>query len=153
MLYREIIAVCSQTHTTPLNTLCGQNVGFVYVKPCGTNSDQGFISVPFWESSFQGLAEAVPVRSVQCNTWRLLMHLCTVYTSYVFVIRGTHNTFWQTLWPRVSASVLTWSFYYRSFRSRPAFFISQFFSKLKCVVLLLFLLFYLTRAGYVHETH
>ena len=26
MLYREIIAVCSQTHTEHINTLCGQNV-------------------------------------------------------------------------------------------------------------------------------
>jgi hypothetical protein len=29
MLYREIIAVCSQIHT---NTLCGQNAEFVSVK-------------------------------------------------------------------------------------------------------------------------
>ena len=28
MLYREIIAVCSQIHTKHLNTLCGQNVEF-----------------------------------------------------------------------------------------------------------------------------
>jgi len=26
MLYREIIAVCSQIHTKHINTLCGQNV-------------------------------------------------------------------------------------------------------------------------------
>jgi hypothetical protein len=32
MLYREIIAVCSQIHTKPNNTLCGHNVGFVNVK-------------------------------------------------------------------------------------------------------------------------
>ena len=32
MLYREIIAVCSEIHTKHINTLCGQNVGFVYVK-------------------------------------------------------------------------------------------------------------------------
>ena len=35
MLYREIIAVCSQTHTKHINTLCGQNVEFVSVKPGG----------------------------------------------------------------------------------------------------------------------
>jgi len=33
MLYREIIAVCSQSHTKHVNTLCGQNVEFVNVKP------------------------------------------------------------------------------------------------------------------------
>ena len=32
MLYREIIAVCSQIHTKHINTLCGQNVRFVNVK-------------------------------------------------------------------------------------------------------------------------
>jgi len=26
MLYREIIAVCSEIHTKHINTLCGQNV-------------------------------------------------------------------------------------------------------------------------------
>jgi hypothetical protein len=31
MLYREIIAVCSQIHTTHINTLCGQNVELVNV--------------------------------------------------------------------------------------------------------------------------
>ena len=29
MLYREIIAVCSQNHTKYINTLCGQNVEFL----------------------------------------------------------------------------------------------------------------------------
>jgi hypothetical protein len=32
MVYREIIAVCSQIHTKHINTLCGQNVEFVNVK-------------------------------------------------------------------------------------------------------------------------
>jgi hypothetical protein len=40
MLYREIIAVCSEIHTKHINTLCGQNVEFVNVKPGGTYSDQ-----------------------------------------------------------------------------------------------------------------
>ena len=35
MLYREIIAVCSQIHRKHINTLCGQNVGFVNVKAGG----------------------------------------------------------------------------------------------------------------------
>jgi hypothetical protein len=33
MLYREIIAVCSQIHTEHTNTLCGQNVELLNVKP------------------------------------------------------------------------------------------------------------------------
>jgi hypothetical protein len=32
MLYREIIAVCSEIHTKHINTLCGQNVEFLNVK-------------------------------------------------------------------------------------------------------------------------
>jgi hypothetical protein len=39
MLYREIIAVCSEIHTKHINTLCGQNVKFVNVKPGGTYSN------------------------------------------------------------------------------------------------------------------
>ena len=33
MLYREIIAVCSQVHTKHINTLCGQNAELLIVKP------------------------------------------------------------------------------------------------------------------------
>ena len=36
---REIIAVCSQIHTKHINTLCGQNVELLNVKPGGTYSD------------------------------------------------------------------------------------------------------------------
>ena len=38
MLYREIIAICSQIHTKHINTLCGQNLEFVNAKPDGTYS-------------------------------------------------------------------------------------------------------------------
>jgi len=36
MLYREIIAVCSQIHAKHINTLCGQNVELLNVKRGGT---------------------------------------------------------------------------------------------------------------------
>ena len=39
MLYREIIAVCSQIHTKHINTLCGQNVESLNDKPSATYSD------------------------------------------------------------------------------------------------------------------
>jgi len=32
MLYREIIAVCSEIHTKPINTVCGQRVQLLNVK-------------------------------------------------------------------------------------------------------------------------
>ena len=39
MLYREIMAVCSQIHTKHINTQCGPNIKFKNVKPGGTYSD------------------------------------------------------------------------------------------------------------------
>ena len=39
MLYREIIAVCSEIHTKHINTLRGQNVELLNVKPRGTYSN------------------------------------------------------------------------------------------------------------------
>jgi hypothetical protein len=39
MLYREIIAVRSEIHTKHINTLCGQNVELLNVKPGGTYSN------------------------------------------------------------------------------------------------------------------
>jgi hypothetical protein len=41
----EIIAVCSQIHTKHINTLWGQNVEFVSVKPGGTFSDDWALNV------------------------------------------------------------------------------------------------------------
>jgi hypothetical protein len=38
MLYREIIAVCSEIHAKHINTLCGQNVELLNVKTGGTYS-------------------------------------------------------------------------------------------------------------------
>ena len=39
MLYREIMAVCSEIHTKHINTVCGQKVEFLNVKPGGAHSD------------------------------------------------------------------------------------------------------------------
>ena len=41
MLYREIMAVCSEIHTKHINTQCGQKVELLNVKPGGTYSDHG----------------------------------------------------------------------------------------------------------------
>jgi len=45
MPYREIIAVCSQIHTKHVNTLCGQNVDFLYVKLNGTYRDHWTLDI------------------------------------------------------------------------------------------------------------
>ena len=39
MLYREIIAVCSEIHTKHIRTLCGKNVELLNVEAGGTYSD------------------------------------------------------------------------------------------------------------------
>ena len=36
MLYRKIIAVCSDMRTKHVDTFCGQNLEFLNVKPGGT---------------------------------------------------------------------------------------------------------------------
>ena len=43
MLYREIIAVCSEIHTKHINTVCGQNVEFMKVQPGGMYGNHGAI--------------------------------------------------------------------------------------------------------------
>ena len=47
MLYREIIAVCSEIHTKHINTVCGQNVEFFNDKSGDTNSDYWAFNSPF----------------------------------------------------------------------------------------------------------
>jgi len=39
MLYRKIIAVCSEIHTKHINTLYGLKVEFLSLKPAGTQNN------------------------------------------------------------------------------------------------------------------
>ena len=39
MLYREIIAVCSEIRVKHIDALCGQNIELLNVKPGGTYSN------------------------------------------------------------------------------------------------------------------
>jgi hypothetical protein len=45
MLYREIIAVCFQIHIKHINTVCGQNVEFVKLKPVETTRLKRVITI------------------------------------------------------------------------------------------------------------
>jgi hypothetical protein len=63
MLHREIIAVCSEIRTKHINTLCGQNVEFVNIKPGGIYSDHCKFT------STQSAAESA--RTQEKNTNRL----------------------------------------------------------------------------------
>jgi hypothetical protein len=48
MLYREVIAVCSEIHTKHINTLCGQNVELLNVKPAVRKETAGLWKVNMW---------------------------------------------------------------------------------------------------------
>jgi len=67
MLYREIIAVCSQIHTKHLNTLCGQNVGVLNLMPSVHKSldSEGFKCSLSIKSCFLLLQ----VRLDRCTEW------------------------------------------------------------------------------------
>jgi len=52
MLYREIIAVCSQIHTKHIKILCGQNVEFVNVKLVVRIATNGFQRINHFCDSF-----------------------------------------------------------------------------------------------------
>jgi hypothetical protein len=43
MLYKEIIAVCSEIQTRHINALCGKNAEFLNVKLGGTQCNQGVL--------------------------------------------------------------------------------------------------------------
>jgi len=50
-MFREIIAVCSKTHTKRINTLCEQNVKILIAKPGGTWNTSGlWVEVEFYSS-------------------------------------------------------------------------------------------------------
>jgi len=58
MLYREIIAVCSEIK----NTLCGQNVDFLNVKPGGTYSDRWALKSEASKQDFKRLFEPLRIK-------------------------------------------------------------------------------------------
>ena len=58
MLYREIIAVCSEIHTKHINTLCGQNVELLNAQSDGTYSNH-------WATEGEVAAVVIAKRHVQ----------------------------------------------------------------------------------------
>ena len=59
MLYREIIAICSELRTEHINTVCGQKVEFFNVKPGGTYRNHWTL-----KGHFSG------IRTSQLTLWR-----------------------------------------------------------------------------------
>ena len=73
MLYREIIAVCSQIHTKHINTLCGQNVELLNVKPGGTYSDHwAWKGLGMWKYTVYVLFTCIEHNAnYSCVNWRI----------------------------------------------------------------------------------
>jgi len=80
MLNRELIAVCSQSHTKHINTLCGQNVECVNVKLAVHILITGGTYSYYWRYIQLPLA-------VHCYHWRyiylpLAVHIVTTGGTY-----------------------------------------------------------------------
>ena len=93
MLYREIIAVCSEIHTKHTNTLCVQNVEFVNVKPGGTYSDHWALYT-YWIVP-QTVSRNVRVNAVR-DFWRCVFYR-QMYFIYLNINQLNALTFIMTL--------------------------------------------------------
>jgi hypothetical protein len=83
MLYREIIAVCSEIHTKHINTLCGQNVEFVNVKPGRTYIYIYIQSVPRSEHSVS------VTKTSQLVLYREITAVCSeIHTKHINTLCG-----------------------------------------------------------------
>jgi hypothetical protein len=63
MLYREIIAVCSEIHTKHKNTLCGRKVDFLNVKRGGTYSNHCGLKVEGSEQVFKRVFKSLRTKT------------------------------------------------------------------------------------------
>ena len=74
MLYREIIAVCSQIHTKHINTLCGQNLE-LYIK---------IQSVPRSKHTFLSV-----IQTSQLMLYREIVAVCSqIHTKHINTLCG-----------------------------------------------------------------
>ena len=85
MLYRETITISSQIHTKHINTLCGQNVELLNVKPGGTYSDH-------W--AFRGKAEGSFTFFPNCFKFRPLASVL-LRTSADLLVRSDVGYRWN----------------------------------------------------------
>jgi hypothetical protein len=87
MLYREIIAVCSEIHTKHIDTLCGQNVELLHVKPGGAYgnrraSKHARLRAILHERCKQGSRNAVDCSSLTARAFKT-RQLCGLPTACV----------------------------------------------------------------------
>jgi hypothetical protein len=91
MLYREVIAVCSEIYTKHINTLCGLNVRFLCLIPCGTYS--GHCALGSWRTK----ASCLLCRRTQPPFIKKQLHVPSVYCHHrslntIFQIKVLYNT-------------------------------------------------------------
>ena len=78
MLYREIIALCSEIHTEHVNTLCGQNVE-LYIDPVRTAQQTHSDSV---------------IQTSQLMLYREIMAVCSeIHTKHINTLCGQNVEF------------------------------------------------------------
>jgi hypothetical protein len=70
MLYREIIAVCSQIHSKHINTLCGQNLELLNVKLAVDIMSTGLVALTIVVHFLEVPYQSIPSCS-QCFSWDL----------------------------------------------------------------------------------
>jgi len=75
MLYREIMAVCSEIHTKHINTLCGQNVElYIHIKTQSVPRSKHYISV---------------IQTSQLMLYREIMAVCSeIHTKHINTLCG-----------------------------------------------------------------
>jgi hypothetical protein len=77
MLYKEIIAVCSEIRTKHINTMCGQNVTFK--DPVRTTQSSHSISV---------------IKTSQLMLYREITAVCSeIHTKHINTLRGQNVAF------------------------------------------------------------
>jgi hypothetical protein len=81
MLFREIIAVCCENHTQHINTLCGQNAGFLNIKASGTYSNLLALECEQWNEVFRTYIRTEP-------------HMCR-WNMNASAKRITYRPFWS----------------------------------------------------------
>ena len=98
MLRREIMAVCSQIHTAHINTLCGQDVEFVDIKPGGLYSDHwasdGSVSARSWRNKTVNVRQEIWIESLEIRkshfSLSLFLYLLTVPSNKT----ANHTRYW-----------------------------------------------------------
>ena len=88
VLYEEIIAVCSEIHTKHINTLCGQNVEFLFKPELYINTQ----SVPRSKHSVS------VIKTCQLMLYREIIAVCSqIHTKHTNTLCGQNVDFYLNL--------------------------------------------------------